>query len=379
MKKLLSIISAFAIAASFAVANAQEKAKDEFNPHWMLQVQGGVAHTVGETSFGDLLSPAAAIYGGYSFNPVFALRFGVSGLQGKAFMAANTDLNQSQFDYKWNYAQANIDAVLDLCNIFAGFRAKRVLNPYLFAGFGADFGFNQDDKVKNNLDRFVDKDFVWTDNKFFPAGRFGLGLDIRLSNVVYFNIEANTNILPNKFNCKSSNNVDWQSNLLAGLTFHFGGKGKAAAPAVVPVPAKPEPKPEPVVEKKEEPKPEPKPEVKEEPKAPQFKGATCNVLFPIGKWVITDAEKAKIDSFVAEVKGADTPVVVEVAGYADKATGTSKRNMFLSEKRAEVVKAALVAAGVPENKIITKFYGSDVNPFDTPAANRVAVCIATAE
>ena len=208
MKKLLSIIAAFAVAAFITDASAQKREKDEFNPHWFMQVQGGVGHTVGETSFGDLLSPAFAVYGGYSFNPVFGLRLGVSGLQGKAYVPSNKALNQSPFDFKWNYMQVNADAVLDLCNIFSTFRADRVLNPYLFAGFGASFGFNQDDKVAANFDRFADPDFVWTDSKFFPAGRFGLGLDIRLSKVVYFNLEVNTNILSNKFNCKSSNNVD---------------------------------------------------------------------------------------------------------------------------------------------------------------------------
>lgn len=375
MKKLLSIIAAFAVAAFVTDASAQKREKDEFNPHWLLQVQGGVGHTVGETSFGDLLSPAFAVYGGYSFNPVFGLRVGVSGLQGKAYVAGNRDLNQSPFDFKWNYMQVNADAVLDLCNIFSTFRADRLFNPYLFGGFGACFGFNQDDKVAANFDRFADPDYVWTDSKFFPAGRFGLGLDIRLSKVVYFNLEVNTNILSNKYNCKTSNNVDWQSNLVAGLTFHFGGKGHKPAPVVAPVPAPaPEPKPEP----KPQPKPEPQPEPAPAP-APQFKGASCNVFFSIDKWSITADEMAKIENFAEEVKAADAPVVIEVSGYADKATGTKARNLYLSEKRAEVVKAALVNLGIEESRIQTKYYGSDVNPFDTPAENRVAVCVASLE
>lgn len=142
MKRLLSIISVFALTASMVAANAQEQ-KEEFRPHWFMQVQGGVAHTVGETSFGDLLSPAAAIYGGYNFNPVFGLRVGLSGWQGKGFVASTTDVAQNQFGYKWNYVQGNIDAMFDLCNIFAGFRANRLFNPYLFAGFGGNYSFNQ--------------------------------------------------------------------------------------------------------------------------------------------------------------------------------------------------------------------------------------------
>ena len=88
---------------------------------------------------------------------------------------------------------------------------------------------------------------------------------------------------------------------------------------------------------------------------------------------------AKIENFVAEVKAADAPVVIEISGYADKNTGTSKRNMFLSEKRAEVVKATLVNLGISESRIQTKFYGSEVNPFATAPENRVAVCVASCE
>ena len=88
---------------------------------------------------------------------------------------------------------------------------------------------------------------------------------------------------------------------------------------------------------------------------------------------------AKIENFAEEVKAADAPVVIEVSGYADKATGTKARNLYLSEKRAEVVKAALVNLGNEESRIQTKYYGSDVNLFDTPAENRVAVCVASLE
>lgn len=404
MKRLLTIISVFALTASVTVTSAQAQ-KSEFRPHWSLQVQGGVGHTVGETAFGDLLTPAAAIYGRYDFCPIFGLRAGISGWQAKGFLSGTTSASQPHLDYKWSYLQGDVDALFDLCNIFAGFRAGRLFNPYLLAGVGGNYSFGQDDKVKNNTGRFKDPDFVWTDSKFFPAGRLGAGVDIRLSNVVYLSIEANTNILPNKFNCKSSDNVDWQNNLLAGLTFKFGaGSGKAAAPAVVPVdrpaetaakaapakaeeaaPAKAEEtapaaagKDAPAAVAPEASKASEAAGTSEASKAPRFEPISDNVFFTIGKYDISASEQAKIDALAAKMK-ASAPASIVISGYADKGTGSAERNMFLSRKRAEVVKAAFVKAGIAEKDIEIKFYGSEVNPFRIPTQNRVAVCIVYAE
>ncbi len=52
----------------------KEEGKTIFDPHFFMQIQGGVAHTIGEGDFGDLLSPAAALYVGYKFNPWLGVR-----------------------------------------------------------------------------------------------------------------------------------------------------------------------------------------------------------------------------------------------------------------------------------------------------------------
>ena len=94
----------------------------------------------------------------------------------------------------------------------------------------------------------------------------------------------------------------------------------------------------------------------------------------INKWDIRECEQIKIDEVVEALK-ANPDTKVRVSGYADKATGTAKRNLFLSQKRSEVVAAAIVAAGIDEDRIITEYFGDTVNPFETPEENRVAVCL----
>ena len=65
----LSTIAAFAQTGNDTL-RIKEEGKIEFNPHWYMQVQGGVSHTIGESKFGDLISPAVALYGGYH-SPIY--------------------------------------------------------------------------------------------------------------------------------------------------------------------------------------------------------------------------------------------------------------------------------------------------------------------
>jgi hypothetical protein len=62
--KLKSLTLILAVALGAQVAFAQQSKTDssvEFRPHWYGQIQGGAAHTVGETVFKDLISPAGAL------------------------------------------------------------------------------------------------------------------------------------------------------------------------------------------------------------------------------------------------------------------------------------------------------------------------------
>ena len=135
--KLKELTLLFVLALGTQVAFAQQSKSDptvEFNPHWYGQIQGGVAHTVGETVFKDLLSPAGALSLGYQFNPTLGLRVGASGWQAKG--------NSIPIEvYKFNFLQGNVDLTFHLANLF-GYNHKRVLDPYALIGGGVAIGFN---------------------------------------------------------------------------------------------------------------------------------------------------------------------------------------------------------------------------------------------
>ena len=83
--KFKKIIMSAMLLAGCLTASAQQQAatKEAFNPHWFVQAQMGGQYTLGEVSFGDLLSGNAQVAAGYKFSRVWALRLAIGGWQSK--------------------------------------------------------------------------------------------------------------------------------------------------------------------------------------------------------------------------------------------------------------------------------------------------------
>lgn len=363
MKKNLLFIVAILCSTTFVFAQNEnrqikEPAKVTFKPHWFIQAQIGAAHTVGEADFTDLLSPAAALNVGYKFAPAFGARIGVSGWQAKGGW-----VNPKQ-TYEYKYLQGNIDLMADLSTLFCGFNPDRVFNGYIFAGAGLNRGFDNDEA--NALDtRKHELEYLWQEGKFLPAGRFGLGCDLRLNDRLSINIEANANALSDKFNSKKAGNCDWQLNALVGVSIQLGKSYTKTAPVYyeTEAPVVEKPKPTPVIEQ-----PQPKKEVVVEP-------MKQNIFFALNSAKVQADQQAKIASLVAYMEKYPTAKVT-VTGYADVDTGNPRINSKLSEKRAANVAEALKAKGIAADRITIDYKGDTVQPFNTPAENRVSICIA---
>jgi len=364
MKKFVLFFALVAMAIPSFAQQSDAEEKLEFKRHWYLQAQGGVAHTLGEADFSDLISPAMAISAGYRFAPLWGVRFGLSGWQAKGGWVA------PPATYKYKFLQGNVDMTLDFSSLVAGFKAKRVVNTYIFAGLGVNGAFDNDEAVA--MDNSRDFAYLWTDSKAFVAGRMGLGFDFRLSDAVLFNIEANANVLSDHFNSKKAGNADWQFNALAGFTFRLGKNYKKSKPVYVPVPA-PAPAPEPAPEpKKEEPAPAPAPVKSEPAPAPKMQQ---DIFFLINSAEIRSSEQSKIDALASFLKEHPT-AKVSVVGYADAKTGNASINDRLSKRRAASVAAALEKLGIAADRVEVGSKGDTEQPFSVNDQNRVTICIA---
>ena len=390
------MVVAVLLVLSGSVASAQQSKSDEtleFRPHWSIGVQGGAAYTLGETSeFGKLVSPAAALNFQWQFHHAFGLRLGLGGWQGKGAV-----VTPEQYIYPFRYGQFSADVVMDLTSLIGGFNHKRVCSAYAFAGVGAAYGFDNTAAAPY----MCELKYYWEQN-FFVPGRFGLGVDFRLSDVVSLGIEGNTNIFSDEFNSKyeEKSPVDWQFNLLAGLKFRLGSNTRpsqayadkvaaeeAAAAAAAAAAAKAAAEAERLAaerlaaEKAAAAKAAAEKAAAE--KAAAEKAAaeraalaaenSTDVTFTIGSTYIRKSEDAKIVA-LAEWLKANPDFTVALVGYADRETGTTKGNLELSKKRAAVVAARLVKLGVDENRINSDYKGDTVQPFQVNDKNRVVLC-----
>jgi outer membrane protein OmpA-like peptidoglycan-associated protein len=97
------------------------------------------------------------------------------------------------------------------------------------------------------------------------------------------------------------------------------------------------------------------------------------VFFNIGEAALTDYAKATLDSIVAQLVATEGNILV--TGYADKETGSAKRNEQLSMQRAEGVANYLIGLGVPASRITTEWVGDTEQAFTTPETPVVNRCV----
>lgn len=383
--KSLTLILALALSAHLAVAQqSKTDSSVEFRPHWYGQIMGGGAYTVGETAFKDLLSPAAALNLGWQFNPVLGLRLGVDGWQGKGNALGPTEV------YKFNFLQGNLDLKVDLGNLLAGYNHKRFFNPYLLLGGGAAWGMKNGAKdVKNTTTPF---EYLWEDGKLItPVGRFGLGTDLRLTEGLALTLEANGNVLSDRFNSKKAGNPDYQYNLLAGLKFNFGKATRPSAKYLADLAAaeaaaaalKAQKEAERLAAEKAAAEKAAAEKLAAEKAAAEAaaaaaqadlnKYATLNTFFELDSDVISEEEAAKLVDFIQWLNKYNRSV--QMTGYADVQTGRPRYNMGLSSRRVENVKAFMVEHGVDVSRISTDFKGDTVQPFAENDLNRVVVSV----
>ncbi|MBR2428818.1 MAG: OmpA family protein [Alistipes sp.] len=395
IKKLIPLLALFLCVTSVSAQQSEADESVEFRPHWDLQLQGGVGYTIGESSTsGDLISPALYLSTNYRFHHAMGVRFGLGGWQGKGAIVSPESL------YTFNFLQLNADYKLDLVSLFGGYNHKRVVGFYALVGVGLNYGFNNNEATSIAAGRpawSIGMEYLW-DKKVFVAGRMGLGLDFRVGERVLINLEANANVLSDKFNSKRADNADWQLNMLAGVSYSFGPKHReskvwAAQQEAIRIAEQrlaeaeaariaAQQQQEELARQEEERVRREEEQIRQQQeleaqrlaeRAAVIKEHSENIRFTIGSANIRRDEAVKIERMAQWlVENEDYSVVI--VGYADRETGTAAGNLRLSERRAEAVTRALAEAGVAQERITTSFVGDTEQPFDNPADNRVVIC-----
>lgn len=356
----------------FLAIGMQAQESEKTYPNAYVGLQGGAMRNYNGQNIDRKWSPMGALSLGYNFTKVFGLRLQANGSMWKASLPANDE-------YKSKALNVDLDMMFNFSNIFFPSHNNR-LNIIGIAGVPFELAIPH-----AWIDNYAQS--VGTGSKWNEAWKAGGMIEYDINRNWGINVEGGANYV-RQDKTATADNRKWWPYVMAGVSYRFGMKKvkKAAAPVVAepvaapatnayvaeePAPAPqpaPKPVPAPAPVKKAEPKPAPAPVAKAPVKA------TENIFFDLGEAGMKSDQAAKIDKIVKFAN--DNPdAKITLTGYADKATGTADINRKLSEKRAAMVKQALVKKGVKANRITTDYKGDTVQPFANNDDNRAVIVV----
>ncbi len=251
---------------------------------------------------------AFKVFGGYKFNPYFALEAGYFDL-GQFGVVRGAQAG----NFKYNGVNADLVGFLPLTKRFS-----------LYAQGGYQFGYTSDN--------FTSAPSTASSNS--GGYNYGVGLQFEITPSVLLRGEWDDYHMNDGLGDRTDPKA-----VFVSLVFPFGEKHEAPAPA--PVAAAPAPAPEPVAA----PAPAPAPVAA----APERITLDAETLFGLNKSELRPAGKDALKGLAAHLNSVDYKSV-KVMGYTDR-LGSDAYNKKLSQRRAESVKAYLVEQGVPASKI----------------------------
>ena len=361
--KLKALALSIALAAGIFAANAQTayKGNDVF-----VGIGGGVISTY---NF-DFNTPA--FYGNIMVGKYITPVFGVRGVIGGPFQTLDENnknaINYQQMGALYSaknklFGELNLDGMVNFSNIFADDLAK--FDVYAFVGptlnlstKGTEFANPQTAStaiIVNDL-KGTDKDGL----KARVGATAGLGLGYNVTNELEIALEGRFGVTPSVFGDASAyRKAEGTGRLTLNAIWTIGGKhGKIARAAAAAAAAGYLSKEaadalarqyaldHPVIKVDTV-------KVTETVEVPVYVEtevpSSTAVFFEINKANLTEKDKARLKLYAESLEKFDGKI--EVGGYADKATGSVKRNQTLSQQRADVVYNYLVSLGVPASKL----------------------------
>ncbi len=345
MKRLKLMICAAALSmTAFAQTNNTEASKTEkytvqtnlFKDNWFIGANVGGQYYIGDgrklSSRKKLLSPVFEVNVGKWFTPGIGLRLGFDGYQAKGYLKEGN----SVYKHKWGVLDLHTDVMLNLTNMFCGYKEDRLYNfiPY------ASIGYARNTKSHDN-------ELSW-----------GAGLinRFRINNSWAANLEVRSLAYNDVFDGKvAGKNYEATIAVMAGVTYNLGKKNwtKGSGVSIAEL--------EDVQAKLREMNEEnerlnresaalnqdlqQKDQELQQAKADQndnlTDAMTYTVFFDINRAYLSNKEVVNLNSYANLIKNNPNNKFI-ITGYADKQTGRAEYNDKLSQERAESVYNTLV-------------------------------------
>lgn len=381
MKKATIIACACALFMGIA-ADAQEAAQElQYQPdpsqgvlvnrmkdNWFITVEGGASFYVAKNgvhrAVADRFMPAASIYAGKWFSPVFGGRIGFSylGLKGLTTepYACGAMHDMVNGYYKTKYAEIGpvADLMINLTNWWCGYKPGRIYNATLYGGAG----------IYYTLTRHYDSNgqsegFKGAHNDIINM-RLGLINSFRISEQMQLSLDLRATGLSD-LQALDGNRKSLALQAFLGLTYNFK-KRDWVAPVVPIIPeaencdalrARLAAADARIADLEQQ--------LKDCLNRPvetvvANNGPLATVYYPIGVSRLS-RENQRVVKAIAGVMTQNSDKKYTVTGWADNYTGTDNINMRLRKNRAEGVAKLLKRNGVPESQITVTTNNGNLN------------------
>ena len=371
--RVKALFAAAALLTTVSTVQAEEAPENYVSyPHAFISAQGGGQLTFSNYNNWQYITPTASLGVGVHFTPVFGARVHVNGLWNKAGIR----IDGVDTKYSWKYATSNLDAMINLVNLFKKNNYNPV-NVYLIGGVGINYSW--DNETSPLLKQYLNT--IDTRARLSHNFRVGTMLDVKVARNWSVNLEIDANSLSDRYNSKYSSSDDWQLTAQVGVTYKFGVRGKrsdvyntitvgefndAGRSEAIHGKTEYESKIDTIWYNEES--------VTEEIVTAQMEK---NIYYDIRESRLANPQ-VEIDAIADFVKQ-HKDCSVTVTGYADKQTGNPNINLKYSKERAERAKKGLIDAGVPAAIITTTAKGDTVQPFAENDKNRVVIVVANGQ
>ena len=330
---------------------------NQFGDNWFVGLGGGI-NLFGDGGYKTALGGALDVNVGKWITPAIGLRGGYSGLTGamwsenSSVLGLTLNANKDMYKQKFGFAYVHADVLWNISHAIGGYKETRLWNFIPYAHTGAIMTYDRGDDAEN----FSDREFAMglgLLNNIRLSKRLDLTLDVRglltsgrhhateggLSGLIQTTVGLSVNL--GKTNWTRAANWHNPSDVDALAAAAASAAALTAANAAL-ADEKAE------LEKKNADLAAANADLEKELEAAKNDVGLKDVgpaafYFEIGQTTLSDKELAHLDFYLSNVlphaKNGKTTVIT---GSADKKTGTTKRNQYLSQKRAEYMKNLLV-------------------------------------